>query len=123
MHDRDGQPRAVPVVDDDPAIRRSLERGLRLSGFRVRTADRRGSIARLRQRVDNAKAAGHNEIATYLQDRLTFRKSLVRADAGVTASQQAPATPSGYSEMQKKVAAAESAVARADQDAAQDTER
>ncbi|MEV0740846.1 response regulator transcription factor [Streptomyces sp. NPDC050549] len=30
---------AVLVVDDDPAIRRSLERGLRLSGFRVRTAD------------------------------------------------------------------------------------
>ncbi|MFF4508672.1 hypothetical protein [Streptomyces sp. NPDC001401] len=42
---------------------------------------------------------------------------------GGTASQQAPATPSGYSEMQKKVAAAESAVARADQDAAQDAER
>jgi len=40
-------------------------------------ADKRGSIARLQQRVDNAKAAGHTEIATYLQDRLTFRKSLV----------------------------------------------
>ncbi|MFC8517837.1 hypothetical protein [Streptomyces sp. NPDC057257] len=40
-------------------------------------ADKRGSIARLQQRVDNAKAAGHSEIATYLQDRLTFRKSLV----------------------------------------------
>ena len=32
------RPGAVLVVDDDPAIRRSLERGLRLSGFRVRTA-------------------------------------------------------------------------------------
>ncbi|NUP43937.1 MAG: hypothetical protein HOY76_44645 [Streptomyces sp.] len=31
-----------------------------------------------------------------------------------------PASPSGYSEMQQKVAAAESAVARADQDATQD---
>ncbi|WP_030928625.1 hypothetical protein [Streptomyces sp. NRRL S-646] len=40
-------------------------------------ADKRGSIARLQRRVDNAKAAGHTEIATYLQDRLTFRKSLV----------------------------------------------
>ncbi|MFF4209650.1 response regulator transcription factor [Streptomyces sp. NPDC001796] len=30
---------AVLVVDDDAAIRRSLERGLRLSGFRVRTAE------------------------------------------------------------------------------------
>ncbi|MGX1543044.1 response regulator transcription factor [Streptomyces adustus] len=32
-------PGTVLVVDDDPAIRRSLERGLRLSGFSVRTAD------------------------------------------------------------------------------------
>ncbi|MEV6945729.1 hypothetical protein AB0N07_27795 [Streptomyces sp. NPDC051172] len=40
-------------------------------------ADKRGSIARLQQRVDKAEAAGHSEIATYLQDRLTFRKSLV----------------------------------------------
>ncbi|MGW1725385.1 hypothetical protein ACWCQK_20920 [Streptomyces sp. NPDC002306] len=39
-------------------------------------AGTRGSIARLQQRVDNAKAAGHDEIATYLQDRLTFRESL-----------------------------------------------
>ncbi|MER8011134.1 hypothetical protein [Streptomyces sp. NPDC094149] len=40
-------------------------------------ADKRGSLARLQQRVDNAKTAGHSEIATYLRDRLTFRKSLV----------------------------------------------
>ncbi|MFS4094296.1 response regulator transcription factor [Streptomyces sp. AF1A] len=33
-----GCPGAVLVVDDDAAIRRSLERGLRLSGFAVRTA-------------------------------------------------------------------------------------
>lgn len=38
MSDR-ARPGAVLVVDDDPAIRRSLERGLRLSGFRVRTAE------------------------------------------------------------------------------------
>ncbi|MEU6813575.1 response regulator transcription factor [Streptomyces sp. NPDC046860] len=31
-------PTTVLVVDDDAAIRRSLERGLRLNGFRVRTA-------------------------------------------------------------------------------------
>ncbi|MBF9068440.1 hypothetical protein [Streptacidiphilus fuscans] len=36
-----------------------------------------GSVARLEQRVDNAKKAGHTAIATYLQDRLNFRKSLV----------------------------------------------
>jgi hypothetical protein len=40
-------------------------------------ADRRGSVARLQQRVDNAQKAGHDEIATFLQDRLTFRKHLV----------------------------------------------
>ncbi|MER6462870.1 hypothetical protein AB0D30_08100 [Streptomyces sp. NPDC048409] len=39
---------------------------------------------------------------------------------GGGSAQQAPATPSGYSEMQQKVAAAESAVAQADKDAAQD---
>ncbi|MGD1225028.1 hypothetical protein AB9Q10_42175 [Streptomyces krungchingensis] len=38
---------------------------------------RRGSVARLEQRVANAKKAGHDEIATYLKDRLTFRTSLV----------------------------------------------
>ncbi|MEU9991621.1 hypothetical protein AB0E10_33435 [Streptomyces sp. NPDC048045] len=39
-------------------------------------AERRGSVARLQKRVDNAKKAGHTEIATYLQNRLDFRKSL-----------------------------------------------
>ncbi|MEU5540658.1 hypothetical protein [Streptomyces sp. NPDC020362] len=38
--------------------------------------DRRGSVARLQKRVDNAKKAGHTEIATFLQNRLDFRKSL-----------------------------------------------
>ncbi|MBP5911743.1 MULTISPECIES: hypothetical protein [Streptomyces] len=37
----------------------------------------RGSLARLQQRVDNAKAAGHDEVETYLDGRLTHRKSLV----------------------------------------------
>jgi DNA-binding response OmpR family regulator len=40
---------AVLVVDDDAAIRRSLERGLRLSGFAVRTAaDGPGALAAIR---------------------------------------------------------------------------
>jgi hypothetical protein len=57
-----------------PKIDRRIDRALkRLEGG----ADVKGSIARLQQRVDNAKKAGHEEIATYLQDRLTFRKSLV----------------------------------------------
>ncbi|MEU9132796.1 hypothetical protein AB0D08_32610 [Kitasatospora sp. NPDC048540] len=36
-----------------------------------------GSVARLEQRVNNAKSAGHTEIQTYLNDRLTYRKGLV----------------------------------------------
>ncbi|MET8754899.1 hypothetical protein ABZW32_33105 [Streptomyces sp. NPDC004667] len=36
-----------------------------------------GSVARLEQRVTEAKNAGHTEIHTYLNDRLTFRKNLV----------------------------------------------
>ncbi|WP_329459154.1 response regulator transcription factor [Streptomyces sp. NBC_01497] len=36
--DRQGASGGVLVVDDDPATRRSLERGLRLNGFRTRTA-------------------------------------------------------------------------------------
>jgi hypothetical protein len=57
-----------------PKIDRRIDRALkRLDAG----ADKRGSIARLQRRVDNAKAAGHDEIATFLQDRLTFRKSLV----------------------------------------------
>lgn len=38
---------------------------------------RRGPIKRLQQRVAAAEAAGHTEIETYLNDRLTFRTSLV----------------------------------------------
>ncbi|WP_329569909.1 hypothetical protein [Kitasatospora sp. NBC_01266] len=36
-----------------------------------------GSVARLQQRVDNAKTAGQTAVYTYLNDRLTFRKSLI----------------------------------------------
>lgn len=36
-----------------------------------------GSIARLEQRVANAKSEGHTEIYTYLNDRLTARKNLL----------------------------------------------
>ncbi|MER5410549.1 hypothetical protein [Streptomyces sp. NPDC002769] len=40
-------------------------------------ASRRGSVARLEQRVANARSAGHKEIENYLNDRLTFRRSLI----------------------------------------------
>ncbi|MEU1413662.1 hypothetical protein [Streptomyces sp. NPDC005731] len=57
-----------------PKIDRRLERALkRLDGG----VGVRGSVARLQRRVDNAKKADHDEIATFLQDRLTFRRSLV----------------------------------------------
>ncbi|GGV43078.1 hypothetical protein GCM10010495_70840 [Kitasatospora herbaricolor] len=36
-----------------------------------------GSVARLQQRVTDAKAADHTAVRTYLDDRLTFRKSLL----------------------------------------------
>ncbi|MFI9331483.1 hypothetical protein ACIGZJ_28590 [Kitasatospora sp. NPDC052868] len=36
-----------------------------------------GSIARLQQRATDAKTAGHTPIATYLNDRLTARRSLL----------------------------------------------
>lgn len=35
----------------------------------------RGSLARLEKRVKNARAKKHDEIATFLQDRLTTRKA------------------------------------------------
>jgi hypothetical protein len=45
------------------------------------------------------------------------------AGHGTTAGTSPSATPSGYTEMQQKVAAAESALTRADKDAAQDANR
>jgi hypothetical protein len=76
-----GSPAPVPSTDGAKAlchratkIDRRIDRALtRLNG----PVTTRGSIARLQQRVDNAKAAGHTEVETYLKDRLTFRKSLV----------------------------------------------
>ncbi|WP_406002311.1 hypothetical protein [Streptomyces sp. NBC_00829] len=55
-------------------IEKRLERALgRLGG----DATERGSISRLEKRVENAMKAGHTEIATFLNDKLTFRRSLV----------------------------------------------
>ncbi|KOV63332.1 hypothetical protein [Streptomyces sp. MMG1121] len=77
----DSTPRPAPTGDGAqalckrvPKLDRRIERALkRLDAG----AGRRGSVARLQQRVDNAKKAGHTQIATYLQDRLNHRKSLV----------------------------------------------
>ncbi|MGW0211975.1 hypothetical protein ACWDZ8_41845 [Streptomyces sp. NPDC003233] len=57
-----------------PKIDRRIQRALKRLDAGAGT---RGSVARLQQRVDNAKKAGHAQIATFLQDRLDFRKSLV----------------------------------------------
>ncbi|MEV6314044.1 hypothetical protein [Streptomyces sp. NPDC051776] len=54
----------------DKRIERALDR------LRAGEA-RRGSIARLEKRVANAEKAGHSEIKTFLNHRLTFRRSLV----------------------------------------------
>ncbi|QHC27579.1 MULTISPECIES: hypothetical protein [unclassified Streptomyces] len=56
-----------------PKVDRRVERALKRLDAKAGT---RGSVARLEKRVDNAKKAGHTEIATYLQNRLTFRKTL-----------------------------------------------
>ncbi|MFB7777827.1 hypothetical protein [Streptomyces bauhiniae] len=57
----------------EPKIGKRIDRALkRLDAGK----GRRGSVARLQQRVDNAKKAGHTEIATFLQGRLDTRESL-----------------------------------------------
>lgn len=57
-----------------PKIEKRIERALDRLGS---DATQRGSVARLAKRVENAKAAGHTEIEAYLNDKLTFRRSLV----------------------------------------------
>ncbi|GHE08392.1 hypothetical protein [Streptomyces alanosinicus] len=56
-----------------PRIERRIARALKRIDAGAGT---RGSVARLQKRVDNAKKAGHSEIAAYLQNRLDFRTSL-----------------------------------------------
>ncbi|MFF2461554.1 hypothetical protein [Streptomyces mirabilis] len=65
---------ATALCKRAPKIDRRIDRIL----TRLRAdASQRGSIARLEQRVANAKSAGHTQIETYLNDRLTARRSLV----------------------------------------------
>ncbi|MFJ2955209.1 hypothetical protein [Streptomyces sp. NPDC087270] len=68
---RDG---AVRLCKRVPAIDARIDRALaRLNG----PATKRGSIARLQKRVSAAQSKGQTAVETYLNDRLTFRKSLV----------------------------------------------
>ncbi|MGW5432315.1 hypothetical protein ACWET9_34765 [Streptomyces sp. NPDC004059] len=76
-----GSPAPAPTGDGAhalckrvPKIDRRIQRALKRLDAGAGT---RGSVARLQLRVDNAKKAGHTQIATFLQDRLDFRKSLV----------------------------------------------
>ncbi|WP_329139561.1 hypothetical protein OG552_33775 [Streptomyces sp. NBC_01476] len=57
-----------------PKVDARIDRALRrLNG----PATVRGSVARLQKRVDNATAKGDTAVEKYLNDKLTFRKSLV----------------------------------------------
>jgi hypothetical protein len=57
-----------------PNVDARIDRALaRLNG----PVTERGSVARLQQRVTNADARGDTAVATFLKDRLTFRKSLI----------------------------------------------
>ncbi|MFE7775198.1 hypothetical protein ACFU5O_15100 [Streptomyces sp. NPDC057445] len=59
-----------------PKIEKRLQRALdRLGGGPAQ----RGSVNRLEKRAENARKAGHKEIETLLNDKLTFRRSLVPA--------------------------------------------
>jgi hypothetical protein len=57
-----------------PRLERRIDRAIRRLDAGVGT---RGSIARLQQRVDNAKTENHAAIAKLLGDRLTYRKGLL----------------------------------------------
>ncbi|MEU2928792.1 hypothetical protein AB0D42_08850 [Streptomyces sp. NPDC048304] len=77
----DSTPKPAPTGDGAqklckrvPKIDRRIARALKRLDAGPGT---RGSIARLQQRVDNAEKAGHTAVATFLKDRLEFRKSLV----------------------------------------------
>lgn len=57
-----------------PRIDKRIDRALkRLNGGE----NVRGSVARLQKRVDNAKKENHTSVEDYLNDRLTFRRSLI----------------------------------------------
>ncbi|MFE3580466.1 hypothetical protein [Streptomyces vinaceus] len=73
--------KSAPKGDGAEAICRRLPK----AQTRVDTAIERlkgdptvlGSVARLEKRVANAQGAGHTQVHDYLNDRLTFRKSLL----------------------------------------------
>lgn len=68
---RDG---ARALCKHAPRMDKRIDRALkRLNAGPVR----RGSVDRLEKRLERAKAAGHDEIANYLENRLKFRRSLV----------------------------------------------
>lgn len=65
---------AVRLCKRVPNIDARIDRALaRLNG----PATKRGSVARLQKRVTTAQSKGQTAVETYLNDRLTFRKSLV----------------------------------------------
>lgn len=74
-------PKSAPKGDGAESICKRLPKTEERIGAAVKRlngdATVPGSVARLEQRVANAQTAGHTEIHTYLNDRLTYRKSLL----------------------------------------------
>ncbi|MET9361341.1 hypothetical protein ABZX93_10545 [Streptomyces sp. NPDC006632] len=65
---------AKGICKREPKADKRIERALnRLDGGATTV----GSVARMQQRLDNAKKEGHTEIATLLDHKLTYRKGLV----------------------------------------------
>ncbi|MEU9097217.1 hypothetical protein [Streptomyces sp. NPDC048361] len=65
---------AKGVCKREPKAEKHIERALNRLDGGVTTV---GSVARMQQRLDNAKKEGHTEIATLLDHKLTYRKGLV----------------------------------------------
>ncbi|MGW2860192.1 hypothetical protein [Streptomyces sp. NPDC001205] len=65
---------AKSICKREPKSEKRIERALNRLGGGAETL---GSVARMQQRVDNAKKEGHTAIATYLDHKLTYRKGLV----------------------------------------------
>lgn len=72
-HNGKGKGHGKGICHRVPKLEKRIDTALdRLNG----DAHTRGSIARLEQRVKNARAKHRDAVATFLQDRLTHRKEL-----------------------------------------------
>ncbi|MCX5385706.1 hypothetical protein [Streptomyces sp. NBC_00083] len=65
---------AKGICKREPKADKRIERALNRLDGGVTTV---GSVARMQQRLDNAKKEGHTAVATLLDHKLTYRKGLV----------------------------------------------